>query len=105
MSATGLPMNGHVAEHFAPGGLCQCPCDQCTTRGAKFCVCLDCPCEEQAEHAGPVPVFPDDYLVVEFPEPVRIEGPDGSSWSMHGTAAWANSDGDDEPDDECEGAP
>ena len=50
MSAIGLPMNGHVAEHFAPDGLCQCPCDQCTTRGAMFCVCLQCPCEEQAEH-------------------------------------------------------
>lgn len=50
MSAIGLPMNGHVAEHFAADGLCQCPCDQCTTRGVMFCVCLDCPCEEQSEH-------------------------------------------------------
>jgi hypothetical protein len=68
VSAIGLPMNGHVAEHFAPDGLCQCPCDQCTTRTAKFCVCLDCPCEEQGEHAGMAAVWPDDYVVVaEFP--------------------------------------
>lgn len=70
MSGIGLPMDGHVAGHLdGPGGLCGCPCDQCTTRGAMFCVCLDCPCEEQAEHAGPVSVFPDDYVSVEMPAP------------------------------------
>lgn len=45
MSAVGLPMADHIAEHFGPDGLCQCPCDECTTRLAKFCVCLDCPCD------------------------------------------------------------
>lgn len=32
------------ADHFAPSGLCQCGCPECSeTLG--FCVCLDCPCE------------------------------------------------------------
>jgi hypothetical protein len=51
MSAIGLPMGGHIEPHFS-GGLCVCPCDDCTTRLAKFCVCLECPCENDEEHQG-----------------------------------------------------
>ena len=52
MSAIGLPMADHVAPHFDTEGMCQCPCDECTTRTAKFCVCGDCPCESQEEHGA-----------------------------------------------------
>jgi hypothetical protein len=51
MSAIGLPMADHVAPHF-DAGLCVCPCGECTTRTAKFCVCEDCPCESQEDHYG-----------------------------------------------------
>jgi len=54
MSAIGLPMDGHVNPHFVRSGpmiaLCQCPCDECTTRLTKQCVCLDCPCDDDEEH-------------------------------------------------------
>lgn len=38
-------------DHFALNGLCQCGCAECTTRLAGFCVCMDCPCESQEDHA------------------------------------------------------
>ncbi len=31
-------------DHFAPNGLCQCGCADCTER-LGFCVCVDCPCD------------------------------------------------------------
>lgn len=52
MSNIGLP-GPCIEDHFADGGLCQCPCEACTTRTAKFCVCEDCPCEgEPGAHAA-----------------------------------------------------
>lgn len=50
MSATGLPMVTHIEPHLDSGGFCWCPCDQCTGRPARFCVCLDCACDEPADH-------------------------------------------------------
>jgi len=54
MSAIGLSLGGHVEGHFDDLGLCQCPCDECTTRTAKMCVCLACLCDpddpEAPEH-------------------------------------------------------
>ena len=51
MSNIGLPMDGHIRPHFHERtGLCLCPCGECTTRTAHFCVCLDCPCERDADH-------------------------------------------------------
>ena len=54
MSAVGLPMDGHVEPHFSSGGFCGCPCDQCTARTGRFCVCLDCPCDVPADHEAEV---------------------------------------------------
>lgn len=52
MSNIGLP-GPCIEDHFAPSGLCQCPCEDCTTRTAKFCVCEECPCEgEPGAHAA-----------------------------------------------------
>lgn len=55
MSAAGLPMKDHIAEHFNGEGLCQCPCDECTSRAALFCLCVDCPCDPEgpAHHMPP----------------------------------------------------
>ena len=50
MAKHGNEMGGHVEPHFDPGTtLCWCPCSECTT-SLRFCVCYDCPCEEQADH-------------------------------------------------------
>lgn len=43
---------GHIVDHVDGSGLCQCPCDDCTT-GLRLCVCLDCRCESAADHAVP----------------------------------------------------
>ena len=58
MSAIGTPMP-HIVPHFADGtdpylpvGMCVCPCEECTTRTAHFCVCLDCPCDGPEDHAA-----------------------------------------------------
>lgn len=37
--------------HFAPAGLCQCGCADCTTR-LGLCTCLDCTCDSQDDHAN-----------------------------------------------------
>lgn len=66
-------------------------------------------------------VLPADAAVTEFPEPVRITGLDGSSWTIHGAAMWGTPIEvsprprpevinfgpfpPGEPGDECEGAP
>jgi len=50
MSAVGLPMP-HIVPHFDGRGMCICPCEDCTTRTAHFCVCLDCPCDGPEDHA------------------------------------------------------
>ena len=57
MSAIGLPMDGHVEPHLADPsgkvpGLCWCPCEDCTLRTTRMCVCADCPCESDADHDG-----------------------------------------------------
>ena len=51
MSNIGLD-HEHIPEHFNLAGLCQCPCSDCTTRTARLCVCMDCPCEsdDDEEH-------------------------------------------------------
>ncbi len=51
LSNIGLP-GPCVEDHFDPSGLCQCPCEECTTRTAKFCVCPDCRCESNADHTA-----------------------------------------------------
>jgi hypothetical protein len=51
VSAIGLPMDGHVKPHLDTTGLCHCPCDQCTTRTIKLCVCLDCRCDDEPTSA------------------------------------------------------
>jgi hypothetical protein len=43
-------MADHVTPHFDEAGLCCCPCEECTTRTAKFCVCEACSCESQQDH-------------------------------------------------------
>lgn len=54
MSAVGLPMTGHIPNHLVPvGSLCLCPCEECTLRLTKGCICPDCPCEEDSDHAEP----------------------------------------------------
>lgn len=53
MSVIGLPMEAHIDPHFSAAGLCICPCGDCTSRVAKFCICLECPCEEDAQHREP----------------------------------------------------
>jgi len=50
VSAIGTPMP-HIVPHFDGRGMCICPCEDCTTRTAHFCVCLDCPCDEPGDHA------------------------------------------------------
>jgi hypothetical protein len=50
MSAIGLPMADHVQPHFSGDGLCQCPCDECTLRLTRACVCEYCACESQEDH-------------------------------------------------------
>jgi len=45
----------HITEHFSESGLCQCPCDECTLPLSQFCICLDCPCESDADHGAVVP--------------------------------------------------
>lgn len=50
VSAIGLPMDGHVEPHQDATGLCQCPCEDCTTRLTMHCVCADCRCESRADH-------------------------------------------------------
>jgi hypothetical protein len=50
VSAIGLPMPEHVDPHLDDTGLCQCPCDECTTRLAKLCLCMDCRCDGPGGH-------------------------------------------------------
>lgn len=50
MSAVGLEMP-HASPHFGDDGICWCPCADCRTRLAEFCLCLDCPCESDQDHA------------------------------------------------------
>ena len=70
MSAIGLPMAAHVEPHLS-GGLCVCPCDECTTRTAKFCVCLDCSCESQEDHHQGCRGERIEWIAVPFtPEPI-----------------------------------
>lgn len=57
MSAIGLPMPGHVELHLGDQrgripDLCWCPCDKCTARLTLACLCLDCPCDGNADHVG-----------------------------------------------------
>ena len=64
VSAVGLPMAGHVQPHFGETGLCCCPCGECTTRTAKFCVCEDCPCESQRDHEPDGDEEPAEWITV-----------------------------------------
>ena len=57
--------------------------------------------EHAARQAAEVVVtVPAGAVVTEFPEPVSITNPDGSVWSLHGSAVW-----DAGSEDSCEGAP
>lgn len=47
---------GHIESHFHNNGLCQCPCDDCTT-SFKLCVCAECPCDG-GTHETPQPTEP-----------------------------------------------
>jgi hypothetical protein len=50
-------------------------------------------------------LLPADAIMGEFAEPVRLDNPDGSSFTLDGWAVWDAAGREDEPVDECEGAP
>lgn len=51
-AGTAASLDDHFESHLDDTGLCQCSCEDCTTRTVKFCVCEDCRCESNADHAA-----------------------------------------------------
>lgn len=92
MSAAGLPMEDHIPEHFGANGLCQCPCEECTTRTARFCVCPDCPCDlggpDAPQHSQGTQAWPSEFTCPACGRPESRCPPDHELASTEDACGW-----------------